>query len=140
MTAPFGGAKAALIHGTRLVVLRRDDIPTIDYPGMIDLPGGGREGEETPEETAARETFEETGLEIATPRFRDARPYTTGAVTNWFMTAAITEEETRALRLGDEGQAVWMMEIAAFLDAPDAIGLLKTRLRKALSEGSPADT
>ena len=33
-----------LTCGDRLLVLRRDDIPTINWPGMWDLPGGARSG------------------------------------------------------------------------------------------------
>ena len=130
--AAFGGAKAALICEHRLVVLRRDDISTIPFPGLLDLPGGGREGLETPEACAARETYEETGIRIEPARFRGARPYAGPALPNWFMWCAITEAEGAGVRLGDEGQAVWMMEIAAFLGAQDAVPHLQDRLRSAL--------
>ncbi len=51
-------------EGKTLLILR-DDIPQIIYPGYWTVPGGMKEPEETPEETAYRETFEETGF-IAT--------------------------------------------------------------------------
>ena len=117
-------------------MLRRDDIPTIHYPGMIDLPGGGREGDESPAETAAREVFEEVGLTIDPARFRRARAYPTDTLPNWFLTVEITAEEGRNLRLGDEGQAVWMMGIEEFLAAPDVIEFFKDRLRVALDDTS----
>lgn len=37
----------------------RDDKPTIECPGMWDIPGGGAECDETPEQTIVREMNEE---------------------------------------------------------------------------------
>ena len=54
----FDGAKLALFLGKDLVVILRDDKPDIPYPAHWDLPGGGREGAETPEACALRETYE----------------------------------------------------------------------------------
>ena len=42
----------------------RDNIPGISHPGTWSLIGGGREGDETLEETIARELREEAGLTI----------------------------------------------------------------------------
>ncbi len=46
--APFGGAKLALYLGDALAVLLRDATPDLIWAGYWDLPGGGREGSETP--------------------------------------------------------------------------------------------
>jgi 8-oxo-dGTP diphosphatase len=136
--AEFFGSKAVLICGDRLAVLRRDDIPEIPYPGLIDLPGGMREPGETPEACASRETFEEIGLRIETARyvwraFKTHRP--NRAV--WVLAAHISEREAGALRLGDEGQACWMMELPAFLAAPDAIPHQQDWTREAFSALRP---
>jgi 8-oxo-dGTP diphosphatase len=61
----FSGAKLALFLGQKIVVILRDDKPDIPYPGHWDLPGGGREQEESPEVCALRETEEEIGLQLA---------------------------------------------------------------------------
>ncbi|MEM9344621.1 MAG: NUDIX hydrolase [Pseudomonadota bacterium] len=131
MTA-FNGAKALLTCGSRCVVLRRDDIPTIQFPGMIDLPGGGREAEETPEETILREVREETGLALEAHRLSWCREYLRGPLRQWMFRADITPAEAASLRLGDEGQALWLMEVADFLAAEDAIAHMKDRARDAL--------
>ena len=47
-----------------ILLLLRDDIPTIPYPNMWDLPGGHVEEDETPEACIVREMKEEMGLDI----------------------------------------------------------------------------
>ena len=44
----FIGAKLALFLGDHLVIILRDNIPNIPWPGRLDLPGGAREGNESP--------------------------------------------------------------------------------------------
>jgi 8-oxo-dGTP diphosphatase len=61
-SAPFVGCKLALLDGERVLVYTRDDRPDIQFPGMLDLPGGGREGNESPEDCVLRELEEEFGL------------------------------------------------------------------------------
>ncbi|WP_327312404.1 NUDIX domain-containing protein [Streptomyces sp. NBC_01235] len=48
-------------RGQYLLHLRDAHKPICD-PGTWSLPGGAREGDETPEEAVARELLEETGL------------------------------------------------------------------------------
>lgn len=48
----------------QVLLFQRDDIPTIPYPGMWDVPGGHVEKGETPEECIVREMKEEIGLEL----------------------------------------------------------------------------
>jgi 8-oxo-dGTP pyrophosphatase MutT (NUDIX family) len=56
-------AGVVLITGDgRLILQLRDDIPTIDNPGMITPFAGGAEPGETPTTCALRELAEETGL------------------------------------------------------------------------------
>lgn len=136
----FRGAKAALIHAGRLAVLRRDDIPTIDWPGLVDLPGGARDPGETPAQCVLREIAEETGLCLGPDRLAWSRAYTRGGRLSWFFAGALTGAETRALRLGDEGQALWMMPLADYLAATDAIPHLQEQVRGLLAEGAIAQT
>ena len=87
MTEPFDGAKVAILVGDHVVSLLRDDIATISWPGFWDLPGGGREGAETPFQTVARETREETGLKLTRDRIVWRRRYRVGARSAWFFVA-----------------------------------------------------
>lgn len=60
----FIGAKVMLFAGDQLIVLQRDHAPGIPWPGLLDFPGGGREGLESAQDCVLRETFEETGLRL----------------------------------------------------------------------------
>lgn len=58
-------ARAVILdENDRLLVLQRSDDDEYG-PGMPDLPGGTIDADETPEVAVVRETFEETGLNLA---------------------------------------------------------------------------
>ena len=60
----FTGSKIALICGDKVLTILRDDKDNIPCPNMWELPGGGREGDESPFECAAREVYEELGIHL----------------------------------------------------------------------------
>ncbi|WP_206077021.1 NUDIX domain-containing protein [Palleronia sediminis] len=126
--APFGGAKLAILSGGAVVTLLRDADPAIPWPGFWDLPGGGREGGETPRDCALRETREEVGLIV--PRaaivWERRRPRPGGETV--FLVALWPGLGTDALRLGDEGQEARLMPIAEFLCREDAVPMFQTDL------------
>jgi 8-oxo-dGTP diphosphatase len=131
------GARIALVCGGRLVSYRRDVKPTIPWPGLWDLPGGGREGAETPAECALREVHEEFGLVLTADRVHWRRAYP-GALaaqrTSWFLAAQIAEEEVASIRFGDEGQYWQMMTFDEFLGHPEAIDHLQARFSDYLTD------
>ena len=55
-----------------VLLLLRDNIPTIPYPNMWDLPGGHVEADETPEECIKREMAEEMGIDLENFHFFSA--------------------------------------------------------------------
>ncbi|MTV97401.1 NUDIX domain-containing protein, partial [Streptococcus pneumoniae] len=56
--------KIALFCGDKLLTILRDDKDDIPCPNMWELPGGGREGDESPFECARREVYEELGIHL----------------------------------------------------------------------------
>lgn len=134
----FSGAKIALVCGRRVVAYRRDDKPSIPWPGLWDLPGGGREGRETPRACALREVREEFGLVLAPERVHWCRRYPgvtlPGSVT-YFMAVRISAAEVAAIRFGEEGQYWRMMSIDEYLAHPEAISHLQARLTDYLADG-----
>jgi 8-oxo-dGTP diphosphatase len=132
----FSGAKISLICQGTLLVYQRDDKPTIPWPGLWDLPGGGREGGETPLECAMRETREEFGLTLNPAWVVWSRVYPgqgqTGLDT-WFFVAEVPPGTFAEITFGDEGQRWEITTVDAFLTNPDAIGHLQHRLREFLS-------
>lgn len=127
----FDGAKAALFLGDRLLVIRRDDRPDITFPGALDFPGGGREGDESPEATLAREMHEEVGLVMgrADMLWRQAFDGVTGPGRVWFYVLRMAAAAEAEIVFGDEGQGWSLMAPEAFLAAPDAVPALQARLR-----------
>ena len=59
------GCSIIFINDKReILLLLRDNIPTIPYPDMWDIPGGHVETDETPEQCIVREMKEEMDLDI----------------------------------------------------------------------------
>jgi 8-oxo-dGTP diphosphatase len=120
------------------VTLLRDDKPGLPWANMWDLPGGGREADETPLDCLIREVREEVGLDLTgmTPATAQHWPSaTTPALRSWFFTVHLPAIRAADLRLGDEGQEIALMTPHAFLAHPGAIPFLKDRLRAALQMG-----
>lgn len=128
----FSGCKIALICDDRLLTILRDDKASIPYPNMWDLPGGGREGEETPFECVQREVFEELSLKLEEADIFWAKKYQ-GMLdpdkTSIFMVGTITQEEFASITFGDEGQAYQLMDVSQFLSDKKVIPQLQNRLR-----------
>ena len=118
----FLGAKIALICGDQLVAYRRDDKPDIPFPGFWDLPGGGREGAESPLQCAFRETWEEFGLRLDADQICWERRYahSSGLPPSWFFVAKIEPAHVASIIFGDEGQYWRMMPVSEFLALADA--------------------
>lgn len=135
----FSGAKLALFIGADLVVIRRDDKPDIPYPGHWDLPGGGREGDESPVDCALRETHEELGLRLSPSDVVWSMSYlrpVRGMV--WFFVAHMPEALARDIRLGQEGQEWRLMSPADYMSDALAVPHFAQRLRDYFNPAGPA--
>ena len=133
----FSGCKIALISDDKLLAILRDDISTIPWPNMWELPGGGREGEETPFECVQREVFEELGLKLEEADIIWVKEYQ-GMLdpdkTSIFMAGTITQEDFVSIAFGDEGQTYQMMDVSQFLSVKKVIPQLQDRLNDYLEE------
>lgn len=128
LSSVFHGTKLVLLVGECLVALKRDDKPGISWPGLWDLPGGGREGDETPQACVLRELAEETGLALTHGDL--SRPVLFGDPPHavWFF-ARQPAPVGAALCLGDEGQALTLMTPEAFCAHPAVIPHFPDRVR-----------
>lgn len=124
----FIGAKVTLFVGTRIVTVLRDDIPSIPWPGYWDLPGGGREGEESPFDCVARETMEEVNLSLGQEDVVWAKSYFGDGHDRWFFVARMDEQRAADMQLGNEGQRIILMTPDDYLIHPKAIPAFQSRM------------
>ena len=136
MNDEFHGCKLALFRQKEILVFLRDDIPTIESPNMWDFPGGGREGDETPEECVLRELEEEFGLVFSADRLTYKRRYFREyrGRTAYFFAGEITDAEIDQIKFGEEGQYWKMMPVSEYLASSQAVERHRNRLQDYLSQ------
>lgn len=132
----FHGAKLALFVGSNLVTILRDDKPDIPWPAHWDLPGGGREGDETGPQCALRETREELGLILPETVLCWGRLYPRKGLNFWFFAARLPASAATEMRLGTEGQRYELISPRAYLTRDRAIPQFQERLGHFLAETS----
>lgn len=134
--ADFIGAKLGLLGPGGILAYLRDDHADLRWAGLWDLPGGGREGREAPQDCVLRELSEEFGLTLPPSRLEHGWPMPSisspGRV-GWMYLGRISAEEVAAIRFGDEGQYWKMMAVEDFLLHPQGIPPLQDWLSEALS-------
>lgn len=124
----FGGAKLILLIGGKLLVIHRDNRTDIPWPDHLDFPGGGREGDETPELCVLRETREEIGLCLSASDlvWRVQAPGPQGV--SVFFAAEFGPDRASEIRLGDEGQSWDLIPPYTYFNHPRAIPHFADRL------------
>ncbi len=136
-TGVHQGAKVALFLGDRIVSILRDDFPHIHYPNLWDLPGGGREGDETTFQTVARELEEELGLILPPDAvlWESAFPSNTDP-TKWnaFFVAQMPVTAVDDIVFGDEGQRWALYNMDSFVGLPNRVPTYGGRLAKWVAE------
>ena len=133
----FVGAKVVLLLGAEMLTYLRDDKPELAWANMWDLPGGGREREESAEGCVLREVEEEFGVRLPPERlvWRRVWPSMMDAGRNSvFFAGRISVAEVASIRFGDEGQYWQMMAVGAFLAHDRAIPEMQRRVGVALGE------
>lgn len=137
-SAPFSGSKLALFLGAELLVILRDDKPDIPWPGYWDLPGGGREGEESPLDCVLRETWEEVGLVLSPREVSWSTSYLRPHGRVWFFAAHLPAARRADVRLGDEGQEWRLMAPETYCHHPLAVPHFAEQLTLYLGRGEGA--
>jgi len=134
----FNGVKLALITtDSRILTYLRDDKPSLYMANRWDLPGGGREGNETPFQTIQREVLEEFGICLAPEQIIYEADYESERFPGQrakFMVGKITDEQINQIDFGSEGQKYKIIPIQDYLNLENAVAFLQDRLRAYLKQ------
>ena len=128
----FTGCKIALFCGDKLLTILRDDKTSIPWPNMWELPGGGREGDESPFECMAREVYEELGIHLTEDCLLWSKVYPSMLFADKqsvFLVGQLTQSQFDSIIFGDEGQAYKLMNIEEFLSSSQVVPQLQERLK-----------
>ena len=133
----FTGCKIALICDGRILTILRDDKPTIPWPNLWELPGGGREGNESPFDCVAREVYEELSIQLSKEDIVWSWIYPSMLDENKnsvFLVGKLTQEQFDSIVFGDEGQSFKLMSIEEFLTLDRVVPQLQERVRDYVEE------
>ena len=128
----FTGCKISLICGDRILTILRDNKENIPWPNTWELPGGGREGDETPFECAAREVYEELKIQLSKEDIVWSRIYPSMLDENKnsvFLVGKLTQEQFDGIVFGDEGQGYKLVRLEEFLASDRIVPQLQERVR-----------
>lgn len=128
----FTGCKITLICEGQILTILRDDKETIPYPNMWDLPGGGREGNETPFECVAREVYEELNIQLSKEEviWSEIYPGILDEKKQFvFLVGNLAQEDFDRIDFGDEGQGYKLVSFEEFLTSDRVVPQLQERVR-----------
>ena len=133
----FTGCKIALICDGQILTILRDDKEDIPWPNMWELPGGGREGNETPFECVAREVYEELSIQLSKADviwFQIYPSMLDGNKKSVFLVGRLTQEQFESIIFGDEGQGYKLVSFEEFLTSDRVVPQLQERVRDYVEE------
>ena len=133
----FTGCKIALICDGRILTILRDDKPTIPWPNLWELPGGGREGDESPFECVSREVYEELSIQLLKDDIVWSWIYPSMLDENKnsvFLVGKLTQEQFDSIVFGDEGQGYKLVSFEEFLTSDRVVPQLQERVRDYMEE------
>lgn len=128
----FTGCKIALICDGRILTILRDDKPTIPWPNLWELSGGGREGNESPFECVSREVYEELSIQLLKDDIVWSWIYPSMLDENKnsvFLVGKLTQEQFDSIVFGDEGQGYKLVRLEEFLASDRVVPQLQERVR-----------
>ena len=128
----FTGCKIALFCEDKLLTILRDDKASIPWPNMWELPGGGREGDESPFECVAREVYEELGIHLTEDCLLWSKVYPSmlfAAKQSVFLVGQLSQDQFDSITFGDEGQGYQLMNVEEFLSSDKVVPQLQDRVR-----------
>ena len=128
----FTGCKIALICDGQILTILRDDKETIPWPNLWELPGGGREGDESPFECVAREVYEELSIQLSKEEVIWSGIYPSmldGNKKSVFLVGKLTQEQFESIIFGDEGQGYKLVSFEEFLTSDRVVPQLQERVR-----------
>lgn len=97
-----------VMDGDKVLVIKRGEDEK-DFPGWYMLPGGKQEGDETPLQTAIRETFEETGIKVTNPKLRVLATHNHEYRGRMYLVYIFSATEfSGEIVQSDEGETMWM--------------------------------
>lgn len=136
----FHGVKIALLWDGKVVTYLRDNKPGLTWAGLWDLPGGGRENNETPDECVIREVQEEFGFTLDPSKIVWRKTYPSMQLPDQnavFMVARIDQSDIGNITFGGEGECWKLMTIDEYLKLSSAVGPLQNHFRDFLASGTP---
>lgn len=131
----FNGAKGLVFIGDKILLYRRDD-KTNNSPLCIDLPGGGREEDESPFDSFKREVREEFGIDIEKDEIEFSCTIPSVMEPNkksYFIVAKTLRFKPEDVIFGNEGIEWMLMAPEEFIKRPDGIERQQKRVEKYLA-------
>ena len=119
----FQGVKGLIFIGDKIIVFRRDN-KTRNFPLQVDLPGGGRENNESPFETFKREIMEEFGISISKEDLVSCKKYKSILDSNkeaYFMITKPLNIKEEDIRFGEEGLEYFLISPQDFVNLKDGV-------------------
>jgi 8-oxo-dGTP diphosphatase len=133
----FAGAKGLVFIGDKILAFRRDT-NTNHFPLCIDLPGGGRDGEETPFQTFKREVKEELNVDVTENDIHFSacvRSTLSPDKMSYFIVTKPPATKISEIALSDEGVEWMLMTPEEYIERTDGIVGQQERVRKYLGGG-----
>jgi 8-oxo-dGTP diphosphatase len=132
----FNGAKGLVFLGDKILVYRRDN-KTNNWPLNIDLPGGGREGDESPFDTFKREVKEEFGIDIEKNEVEfscTVQSVIEPDKKSYFIVVKTLRFKSEDIVFGNEGIEWMLITPAEFINRSDCIERQQKRVKRYLAE------